>query len=322
VSAPEISVVVPSHARRLRLRWLLNALEDQTLAADRWEAIVVHDYGDADSRALIAEHPLARAGVLRDIAIEPGTGSPARQRNLGWRAARGPLVAFTDDDCRPASDWLDRLLAAAGAHPGAIVQGTTRPDPYETAVFAAPHVRTLSIDPPGPFAQTCNILYPRAVLEAADGFDERALGSGEDTDLGLRARAAGAGYVGAQEALVHHAVEAYGLRAAMRLAAKWRYVPYVVRRHPEARRWFALRVFWRPSHLRLTAALLGLALARRFPLAALLVVPYLRAGLDRRGGGLRRRLICAAELPGQVAVDLAEVAALARGSVRYRTLVL
>jgi GT2 family glycosyltransferase len=202
------------------------------------------------------------------------------------------------------------------------VQGATRPDPYETAIYAAPHVRTLSIDPPGPFAQTCNILYPRSALEAANGFDERAVGSGEDTDLGLRVRASGADYVGAPDALVHHAVESYGLRAAMRLASKWQYVPYVVRRHPEVRRGFALRVFWRPSHLRLTAALLGVALARRFPPAALLVLPYLRAGLDRRGGGLRRRLICAAELPGQVAVDLAELAALARGSVRYRTLVL
>src|SRR3546814_1035701 len=29
------------------------------------------------------------------------------------------LVAFTDADCRPASDWLEKALAAAGRHPDA-----------------------------------------------------------------------------------------------------------------------------------------------------------------------------------------------------------
>ena len=33
---PEIAVVVPSHDRPLRLRWLLNALEEQTLDRSRW----------------------------------------------------------------------------------------------------------------------------------------------------------------------------------------------------------------------------------------------------------------------------------------------
>src|SRR3546814_5919691 len=28
-------------------------------------------------------------------------------------------VAFTDADCRPASDWLEKALAAAGRHPDA-----------------------------------------------------------------------------------------------------------------------------------------------------------------------------------------------------------
>ena len=40
-SSPEISVVVASHDRPLRLRWLLNALEEQTLERDRWEIVVI-----------------------------------------------------------------------------------------------------------------------------------------------------------------------------------------------------------------------------------------------------------------------------------------
>src|SRR4051812_18680952 len=83
--------VVPSHARHLRLRWLLNALEQQTLAAERWEVVVVHDYDQATAERVIERHPLAEAGRLRHIAIAAGAGSPARQRNLGWRASAADL---------------------------------------------------------------------------------------------------------------------------------------------------------------------------------------------------------------------------------------
>jgi GT2 family glycosyltransferase len=320
---PVISVVVPSHGRRLRLRWLLNALEEQTLDPARWEALVVHDYGDDDARDVIERHPLCARGTLRQIRIEPGTGSPARQRNLGWRAARAPLIAFTDDDCRPEPAWLERLLATAHGNPGAIVQGATRPDPFELEVYAAPHARSLHVEPPGPFAQTCNIAYPRPTLEACDGFDEGFSGAaGEDLDLALRARAAGAGYVGAPDALVHHAVEAFPLPKAVRMTSKWRDIAYLVKRHPELRRDFAVGVFWRDSHARLTLAAAGLLLARRMPPAALLAAPYVHAQLNRRGTRRRARLACAAELPGRAVVDAAEIATLVRGSVRHRTLVL
>lgn len=73
MAAPEISVVVPSHARELRLWWLLNALEEQTLEPDRFEVVLVHDYDDAGFLDLLERHPLAESGCLREIRIEPGT---------------------------------------------------------------------------------------------------------------------------------------------------------------------------------------------------------------------------------------------------------
>jgi GT2 family glycosyltransferase len=320
---PAISVVVPSHARRLRLRWLLNALEEQTLPRERWEAIVVHDYDDEDTQAVVERHPLFAEGTLRQIRIESGTGSPARQRNLGWRDARAPLVAFTDDDCRPERDWLEKLLEGGERYPGAIVQGATRPDPLELEVYAAPHARSLHVDPPGPFAQTCNILYPTRVLESANGFDESFPGAaGEDLDLALRARKAGTPYEGAPDALVYHAVEAYPLPKALRLSRKWGAIPYLVKLHPELREDFPLRVFWRDSHYRLALGLAGLTAATRFKPAALLALPYVVAQVNRRGKRKSSRLACTLELPGRVVVDSAELTTLIRGSVRYGTLVL
>jgi len=319
--APLASVVVASHARPLRLRWLLNALEEQTLGAERWEAVVVHDYDAATAARVVAEHPLARAGRLRHRAIAAGTGSPARQRNLGWREARGALVAFTDDDCRPEPGWLAALVAAAERAPGQVVQGRTRPDPLERDVFAAPHVRTLGVDPPGRFAQTANILYPRDLLERLGGFDEQAV-TGEDLDLSLRARAAGARVLGAPDALVNHAVEALTLPGMVRSAYKWRYLAYVLARHPELRRECTLGVFWEPEHLEVLLALAAAIGARRRPGLALLALPWLRREGRRRGTRPVDRLVAAAELPGRAAQELAEVATMAAGSVRFRTLVL
>ncbi len=313
--------MVASHARHLRLRWLLNALEEQTLARGSWEVLVVHDYDAGTAERVIARHPLSEAGVLRQIAIPAGTGSPALQRNLGWRAAVGELVAFTDDDCRPEPEWLARLLARAGEVPGAIVQGATRPDPFEHAVLAAPHVRTMRIDPVGPYAQTCNILYPRALLERLEGLDERAI-TGEDVDLSLRARSAGVGVSACPEAIVNHAVESHTLPGILRQNLKWRHLAYLVKRHPELRAHFPLRVFWDSDHGWTTLALVGLlGLSRNRGLLALIVPAALRLS-RRRGPGRRARAVALFETPGQMLRQSAEVVGLVAGSVRHRTLLL
>jgi GT2 family glycosyltransferase len=323
VPESEISVVVPSHERPLRLRWLLNALEEQTLDPARWELVVVHDSRGDETEQLLEAHPLIQAGVLRHRRLEAGTGTPAVQRNTGWRMARSRLIAFTDDDCRPEPGWLACLLEAARANPGAIVQGAVRPDPFETDLMRATYHRTLEVDPPGPFAQTANILYPRELLERVDGFDEALpTAAGEDTDLALRARATGAAYAGEPDAVVNHAVEAYGLRAYLRLSWKWRHLPFIAKRHREVRELYTYGIFWRPWHRWLLLALLGLAAAPAKRPAALLVIPYAHHLTRRRGRNPRARLRATTEIPGRVAVDVVELTGLAWGSVRHRTVFL
>lgn len=320
MSLPRVSVVVAA-TRPLRLRWLLNALEEQTLGEDEWELVVVHGFDAGTAGRFLSDHPLARSGRMRAIGPPAGGGPPARQRNAGWRAARSALVAFTDDDCRPEPDWLERLLERAAAAPGAVVQGATRPDPLERDLFAAPHVHTLEVDPPGRFAQTCNILYERDLVERLGGFDERAV-VGEDIDLSLRAQEAGAPLVGAPDAIVSHAVEAHTLPGFVRRNVRWRHLAYVVARHPRLRRDCALGVFWKRSHLTLLLALAGAAGARRSAPLALLALPYVVPELTRRGARPADVAVAAAEMPGRAVNEVAEVLAMAAGSVRYRTLVL
>ena len=317
-----MSVVVPSHGRRLRLRWLLNALEEQTLQ-ESFEVIVAHDYEGEDER-LLETHPLAESGRLRPLKIGPGTG-PASKRNMGWRAARAPLVAFIDDDCRPDPAWLEKIVAAAAASPGDIVQGRVRPDPYEVKLHANPHSRTVVVTPPHDFAQTANIAYPKALLERVDGFDEGLpTPAGEDTDLAQRARATGAELVGAGDALVFHAVEAFSLRDALKLALRWQHLGFVVKRHPELRKHLKHGIFWRRTHRDMLLLLLGVGLAMglRFSPALLLAGPWIYRRLTRRGKSKRAVVAGVVELPGGFVVDAVEVASMCMGSVRYRTLIL
>ena len=319
--APEIAVVVASHDRPLRLRWLLNALEEQTLDPERWEIVVAHDSTEPNTDELLRELPLAEAGLLSAVRLPAGSARPGANRNAGWRKARAPVVAFTDDDCRPPPEWVARALDAARRHPGAIVQGTTRPDPYESNLLRAPHFHTQSITPPVPYGQACNIVYPRELLERLGGFDERQL-TGEDTELAVRARESGAPYLAAPEVLTYHAVQPLWLPGMLRSLWRWQDLPYLVKRHPQLRRSFPLSLFWKPSHAWLPLLLAGAVLERRNPLFGLLAIPWLAHRFPQRGSDPRGRLRGFLELPAQVAIDLTELAALARGSLRHRTLFL
>ncbi|MEX2194891.1 MAG: glycosyltransferase [Thermoleophilaceae bacterium] len=321
---PEISVALATRDRPVRLRWLLNALAEQTLARERFEVVVANGSTRPETTRLLAAHPLARDGVLRHLDVPPAPG-PARNRNHCWRAARAPLVLFTDDDCRPPADWLERALDAALRHPGAIVQGRTTPDPDEgEIVHACPHARTQRVDPPTPFAETCNIAYPREVLERHGGFHEdEPLQACEDTDLALRARESGTDYVGAPEMLTYHAVDAVSLLHRVRASGRWGELPWLVKRHPRLRReTYYLRIFWTPIHLCTALAVAGLTLSLRRRAALTLVLPWLVADWPKYGAGVRGLLRSLTELPGHAAIDLAELAVLARGSLRYRSLLL
>src|SRR4051794_18197745 len=117
-SAPEISVVVASHDRAVRLRWLLNALEEQTLPPECWEVVVGHDSAGPETEELLRTHPLAASGRLSHVRLPPGSAPPGANRNAALALARGETVAFTDDDCRPPTQWLEHALAAARQQPG------------------------------------------------------------------------------------------------------------------------------------------------------------------------------------------------------------
>ena len=200
-----------------------------------------------------------------------------------------------------------------------MIQGRTEPIASELAT-AGPYSRTQLVTEAGPHFQTCNIFYPRRLLERLDGFDERFREpAGEDTDLAWRAIDSGTAVRFAPDALVHHAVEDLGPLGLLRVAGRWSDLMYVLGAHPEYRRqtrW--RRIFWKQSHALLAQALLGLALTRRSRLAALLALPYALHLLRR----CRSANATPAHAPYYALHDLVETYAVLRGAARHRVLVL
>jgi glycosyltransferase involved in cell wall biosynthesis len=319
---PQVSVVFPTRNRPRRVEGLLEALRRQELPGRTAFEVVAVDDGSSDETQALLQRAAAEGDLdLRFVRHDSPRG-PAAARNAGWRATRAPLVAFTDDDCVPTPRWLSEGLGAAQAAPGAIVQGRTEPLPGELGELG-PFSRTIEVTEKGPYYQTCNMFYPRDVLERLGGFDDEKYGvaSGEDADLAWRAIEDGVPVEFAPEALVHHAVANLGPLGKLRVIERWSESMVVYKEHRGLRdEVFTHGIFWKGTHYLLVRALIGL-IAFRYsrPFAVWLAYPYLRQLL-----GERRRQERASPLvaPYWVLHDLLEIAACLHASLRYRMLVL
>lgn len=175
-----ISVVVPVRDNseglaRLGAWWRGLAEDERPL-----ELIVVDD---------ASQQPVEFAAEAVRI-LQGGGRGPACARNVGWRAAKGPWVAFLDSDCLPAVGWPASF--ASGWRGEVAVQGSVRAMGkdwlsryYESQGVLRPMAWTEDGRPQ--YLISANCLVHRAALERVGGFSERfPLAAGEDVDLGLR----------------------------------------------------------------------------------------------------------------------------------------
>lgn len=318
---PAVSVVVSTYRRAHRLPDLVRALERQTIQ-EPFEVVIV-DNGSPDETSEILAELAARSRIpIRPQRIERNAG-PAPARDLGWRAARAPLIAFTDDDCLPEPGWLTAMVAGLREH--GVVQGRTEPN-HAHRPQRGPFSRTQGIRAERGFYETCNMGYRRDVLERTGGFDLSFHFGGEDTDLGWRARKLGASSAFAHDAVVLHDITPSSFRAYLRSVRMWRGIVRVVRRHPELRSYYLPGPFWRWSHAYAFAALCGMATlaagaTRRSPtlavIGALLGLPYVRYRMFVRPLPVsrKRRLLA---LPFLYLADLAELGLHVFSSIEVR----
>ena len=180
-----VSVVMPTYRRVGLMMRCLRALLAQHLPPDHYEIIVVDDGREDAVRDAV--DGLATGVRVRYLRNPDGQG-PAAARNCGWRAARAPVVAFTDDDTIPDPGWLAAGVAALDAQPdwvaaaGRVVvplegDPTRRPTDHELMTQGLARAEFV----------TANAFVRRAALQAIGGFDERFRRAWrEDSDLQFR----------------------------------------------------------------------------------------------------------------------------------------
>jgi GT2 family glycosyltransferase len=225
-----VSVVVPTCGRPQLLNRCVASLVLQNFNAHRFEIIIVDDRPSEDTRQVVARWAEHTEGSGPKVTYMPSFGphGPAAARNLGWRVARGGIIAFTDDDTIAGSEWLENGLRAFNDHVhavwGRIVMPLSgKPTDYEldakgleTAVFV-----------------TANCFCRRRVLEQIGGFDERfRYAWREDSDLYFRLLDYPANIVHASKAVVTHPIRPAGWGVSLSQLKKIQFDALLYKKHP------------------------------------------------------------------------------------------
>lgn len=186
-----LSVIVCTRNGRGRIEGCLQALA-QSEFRHGFQTIVVDD-GSTDGTAEFVEHSFPGVEILR---LPPSGLSAAR--NAGARLARADVLAFTDDDCVPDREWLERVRDFLDSHPEcAAVGGPNLPqkprDWREAVVCAAPGApsHVMLDDVIAEHLPGCNLVVRREAFEEIGGFDPRFHTAGDDVDFCWRLQDAG-----------------------------------------------------------------------------------------------------------------------------------
>jgi glucosyl-dolichyl phosphate glucuronosyltransferase len=109
VNVRSASVLICTYNRAGMLRETLAALQAMTPPDAGAEIIVVDNNSTDDTPLVIAE--AARNAVIPVVALHETRQGKSFALNRGLDAARGDIVALTDDDVWPAHDWLSRIVS-------------------------------------------------------------------------------------------------------------------------------------------------------------------------------------------------------------------
>jgi glycosyltransferase involved in cell wall biosynthesis len=167
-AAEGVTLVIPGKNSAHTLPACLGAVVPLLGKDGLQEIIFVDDGSTDDTPAVVAPYPVRY--------VKAGAGGPGHARNVGWRAARTPLVWFIDSDCVAEPDAL-RLLLDLMKDPGVAgaggSYGNLRPESLLACLIHEEMVeRHLRMSADVDYLASYNVVYRREVLEQVGGFDE------------------------------------------------------------------------------------------------------------------------------------------------------
>jgi glycosyltransferase involved in cell wall biosynthesis len=205
---PFISIIIPTYDRPERLAVCLKSLGRLDYPRERFEVIVVDDGSRKPPENVIAGFHECFDVIL----VRQAHAGPATARNTGAAQAKGEVLAFTDDDCEPAADWLQTLAKRFAATPNCAIGGRALnglPDnPFSTAsqlLIDYLYNYYNSVPHRARFFASNNLALPADLFRAIEGFDTNFLyAAGEDREFCDRWLHHGYGMSYAPEVVVRH----------------------------------------------------------------------------------------------------------------------
>lgn len=198
-AAPDLSIVIATRNRASQLAKTLESFRE-IRTARTWELIVV-DNASRDDTPGVMERDWIAAAFTR---LRLDAAGLCRAQNTAIRHTRASIIAFTDDDCYPQHDFVDRLLDAFIDPRVAFVGGRVLlHDPTDLPITIQTRETPMDLPPGTPidagFIHGANLAFRKDALERLGGFDER-LGPGASCrscgDWDIMCRALAAGYAG------------------------------------------------------------------------------------------------------------------------------
>jgi hypothetical protein len=224
------TVVVPTKGRPQLLNRCIASLVLQRFDPASFEIIIVDDGPSDDTREIVQSWSQHTEGSGPDVIYLPSMGphGPAAARNLGWRAARGAIIAFTDDDTIARADWLQNGLDAFDEHVDAVwgrivmpLNGT--PTDYELDAKGLEKAEFV----------TANCFCRKEMLESVDGFDERfRFAWREDADLYFNLISHSAHIVHAPNAVMTHPIRPAHWGVSLSQVKKVQFDALLFKKHP------------------------------------------------------------------------------------------
>jgi glycosyltransferase involved in cell wall biosynthesis len=322
--ALRVTVVIPTYLRPALLARCLDAVLAQTLDARAFDVVVVDDGASADTARIVHERQERAGAPAITYLATRGREGPAVARNRGWRAARGEVIAFTDDDTVPDRRWLEHGLQAlvppaVAAHGRIVVPTPQPPTDYER--------NTKGLETAG--FVTANCFVRKSALAQVGGFDERFRRAWrEDADLYFSLMERAGSVVAAPAAIVVHPVRDAGWGECLRQHANLVFDALLYKKHPRLyRRQIRARPPWGYyvsvlATASASAAAMGGAPAVAAALAAVALLPVARLASRRLAGTSPRPRHRLEVIVTSFAIPFVAVYWRLRGAVRFRVLFL
>jgi len=251
-----VSVIVPVYNGEREIGRCIDALLSQTYPEELMEIIII-DNGSTDGTCDIVRS-FARATLL----LEHDVQSSYAARNKGIAYSSGDILAFTDTDCTPREDWIEKGIDCINKGYSLVagrivfaISPSRKPSEIYDSLFHMNQQETTKYG----VAATANLIVTKSVMETVGIFRSNLI-SGGDTEWCLRATGKGFAPYYCEKATVQHPARAgirENLKKARRLGrgraqsllmhrSKWRaaletilFFPYRITRHA----WQVARAF-------------------------------------------------------------------------------